>query len=90
MQTLASTSNQVLKTIAMKKFENVITKTKNYYNVMVNKYGDDFNPYTDDTIMSAVGDFMEFLDTVDKHGVLPKVVVTNSYTRFFDAYTRGE
>lgn len=89
MQTLASASNQALKTIAMKKFDNVIDKTKNYYNVMVNKYGDSFNPHADHTILSAVNDFNSFLDVVEKNNVLPRVITTKLHEQFVNAYTKG-
>ena len=56
MQTLASASNQALKTIAKTKFERVIFKTRHYHKVMSAKYGDAFNPHGDDTILSAIND----------------------------------
>ena len=70
MKTLGSASNQALKTIALTKFENVINKTKKYFKVMDMKY-DDFNPHKDETILSAVNDFYDFVDVVEKNNVLP-------------------
>tara|TARA_B100000282_G_scaffold21362_1_gene14179 strand:- start:203 stop:487 length:285 start_codon:yes stop_codon:yes gene_type:complete len=88
MKTLASASNQALKTIALTKFENVINKTKRYFKVMDMKY-DDFNPHKDETILSAVNDFYDFVDVVEKNNVLPKVVCDKLHQRFVNAYTKG-
>ena len=65
MQTLASASNQALKTIAKTKFERVIFKTRHYHKVMSAKYGDAFNPHGDDTILSS-NDMTSFLDVVKR------------------------
>ena len=90
MQTLASASNQALKTIAKTKFERVITAMKQYHNVMRNKYGDAFNPHGDDTILSAINDMSSFIDTVEKNNVLSKATCDKVYAEFVLAYSEGK
>jgi len=50
---------------------------------------DDFNPHKDETILSAVNDFYDFVDVVEKNNVLPKVVCDKLHQRFVNAYTKG-
>ena len=80
MQTLASASNQALKTIAKTKFERVIFTMRHYHKVMSAKYGDAFNPHGDDTILSAINDMSSFLDTVEKNKSYPRKLATNTTT----------
>ena len=48
MQTLASASNQALKTIAQTKIERVIFKMRHSHRVKSAKYGAPYNPHGDD------------------------------------------
>ena len=90
MQTLASASNQALKTIAKTKFERVIFTMRHYHKVMSAKYGDAINPHGDDTILSAINDMSSFLDTVEKNNVLSKKTCNDYYDKFVLAYSEGK